>query len=155
MSGARWNYSNSGYILLGYVVERVSGKSYARFLQENIFDLLQMRDSGYDSNTPSLPEHASGYLSAHNPPVYLDMSEFYAAGALYSTVEDLYRWDQALATHQLVSQQTLDAMFTAYIPCPAGGCALASDVGYGYGWFLARESNPLRIYHLRPIAGFP
>ncbi len=154
MSGARWNYSNSGYILLGYVVERVSGKSYARFLQENIFDLLQMRDSGYDSNTPSLPEHASGYLSAHNPPVYLDMSEFYAAGALYSTVEDLYRWDQALATHQLVSQQTLDAMFTAYIPCPAGGCALASDVGYGYGWFLARESNRMLIYHLGHIDGF-
>ncbi len=152
--GARWSYSNSGYILLGYVIERVSGMSYASFLQQNIFDPLQMKDSGYDSNTPSLPEHASGYLSNHVSPVYLDMSEFYAAGALYSTVEDLYRWDQALAAHQLVSQPTLAAMFTAYVPCPAGGCALASDLGYGYGWFLARESNRTLIYHLGHIDGF-
>jgi len=152
--GARWSYSNSGYILLGYVVERVSGVSYARFLQANIFDPLQMRDSGYDSNTPTLPEHASGYLSAHNPPVYIDMSEVYAAGALYSTIEDLYRWDQALAAHRLVSPQTSDAMFTAYVTCPAGGCALASDLGYGYGWFLARESGRTLIYHLGHIDGF-
>jgi CubicO group peptidase (beta-lactamase class C family) len=152
--GARWKYSNSGYTLLGYVIERVSGTSYASFLQANIFDPLQMRDSGFDSNTPSLPEHASGYLSAHNPPVYLDMSEFYAAGALYSSVEDLYRWDQALATHRLVSRQTQDSMFTPYIPCPAGGCALGSDLGYGYGWFLAKESNHTLIYHLGRIDGF-
>jgi CubicO group peptidase (beta-lactamase class C family) len=152
--GTRWSYSNSGYILLGYVIERVSGMSYASFLDQNIFIPLQIRDSGYDENTPSLPEHASGYLRAHISPVYLDMSEFYAAGALYSTVEDLYRWDQALTTQRLVSQQTLDAMFTAYVPCPAGGCALASDLGYGYGWFLAKESNRTLIYHLGHIDGF-
>jgi CubicO group peptidase (beta-lactamase class C family) len=152
--GTRWSYSNSGYTLLGYIIEEVSGESYAQFLQENIFDPLQLRDTGYDSNTPALPQHATGYLSPHVEPVYLDMSEFYAAGALYSTVEDLERWDQALAMHRLVSQQSLDAMFAVAVPCPAGGCLLPSDLGYGYGWFIATESNQRLIYHLGHIDGF-
>ena len=152
--GTRWSYSNSGYTLLGYIIEKVSGETYARFLQENIFDPLQMHDTGYDTNNPQPPAHANGYLSPHVKPVYLDMSEFYAAGALYSTVEDLYRWDRALLTDQLVSQKTIDAMFTPYIPCPQGGCALSSDVGYGYGWFIADESNHRLIYHWGRIDGF-
>jgi CubicO group peptidase (beta-lactamase class C family) len=69
-------------------------------------------------------------------------------------VEDLYKWDQALLTHQLVSQQTMDAMFKVYIPCPDGGCALSSDEGYGYGWFIASESNHRLVYHWGRIDGF-
>jgi CubicO group peptidase (beta-lactamase class C family) len=152
--GTRWSYSNSGYILLGAVIERVSGQSYSAFLQGHIFAPLGMRDTSYDANTPSSPQHATGYLSAHHQPVYLDMSEFGPAGALASTVEDLYRWDRALARHQLVSQQTMDAMFTPAIPCPAGGCALPSDRGYGYGWFVAAEAGQTLIYHLGHIDGF-
>ncbi|HEY7417011.1 MAG TPA: serine hydrolase domain-containing protein [Ktedonobacteraceae bacterium] len=152
--GTRWSYSNSGYTLLGYIIEKVSGESYAQFLAEHIFGPLQMHDTGYDTNDPQPPAHATGYLSEHNKPVYLDMSEFYAAGALYSTVEDLYKWDQALLTHQLVSQQTMDAMFKVYIPCPDGGCALSSDEGYGYGWFIASESNHRLVYHWGRIDGF-
>lgn len=152
--GARWSYSNSGYVLLGAVVERVSGQSYSAFLQDQIFTPLDMRDTSYDANSPPSPQHATGYLQAHEQPVYLDMSEFGPAGALASTVEDLYRWDRALARHQLVSQQTLDAMFTPAIPCPAGGCLLASDRGYGYGWFIAAESGQTLIYHVGRIDGF-
>ena len=152
--GARWSYSNSGYILLGAVIERVSGQSYSAFLQEDIFALLGMRDTSYDANSPPSPQHATGYLSAHHQPVYLDMSEFGPAGALASTVEDLYRWDRALIAHRLVSQQAMDAMFTPAIPCPAGGCALASDRGYGYGWFIAAVSGQTLIYHLGHIDGF-
>jgi CubicO group peptidase (beta-lactamase class C family) len=91
--GTRWSYSNSGYTLLGYVIERVSGESYAQFLQDNIFGPLGMTNTSSDSNTPQPPAHATGYLSAGVQPVYLDMSEFYAAGALASTVEDMLRWD--------------------------------------------------------------
>ena len=152
--GARWSYSNSGYILLGAVIERVSGQSYSAFLQDHIFTPLGMRDTSYDANTPPSPQHATGYLSAHHQPVYLDMSEFGPAGALASTVEDLYRWDRALIAHRLVSQQTMDAMFTPAIPCPAGGCALPSDRGYGYGWFIAAEAGQTLIYHLGRIDGF-
>lgn len=152
--GTRWSYSNSGYTLLGYIIERVSGESYQQFLQAAIFGPLGMKDTGYDSNDPQPPAHATGYLSPGVKPVYLDMSEFYAAGALYSTVEDLYRWDEALLTHQLVSQQALEAMFTPSVPCPVGGCALSSDVGYGYGWFVAQESGHRLIYHWGRIDGF-
>ena len=152
--GDHWSYSNSGYTLLGYIIERVSGETYAQFLQENIFDPLQLRDTGYDTNNPPLPQHATGYISPHVEPVYIDMSELYAAGALYSTVEDLERWDQALAMGRLVSQQSLDAMFAVSIPCPAGGCGLSTDLGYGYGWFIAKESNQQLIYHLGHIDGF-
>lgn len=152
--GARWSYSNSGYILLGAVIERVSGQSYSAFLQDHIFTPLGMRGASYDANTPPSPQHATGYLSAHHQPVYLDMSEFGPAGALASTVEDLYRWDRALIAHRLVSQQTMAAMFTPAIPCPAGGCALPSDRGYGYGWFIAAEAGQTLIYHLGRIDGF-
>jgi CubicO group peptidase (beta-lactamase class C family) len=152
--GAHWGYSNSGYILLGAIVERVSGEPYAAFLQDSIFGPLGLKDSGYDINNPTLPEHATGYLSAHVKPVYLDMSEFYAAGALYSTVADLYTWDRALAAHRLISRQSTDAMFAVHIPCPANGCALASDLGYGYGWFVAKDAGRTLIYHLGHIDGF-
>ncbi len=152
--GTRWSYSNSGYMLLGYIVEQVSGESYAQFLQDTIFGPLGMKDTGFDTNNPKPPTHATGYLSPGVQPVYLDMSEFYAAGALYSTVEDLHRWDEALLTHQLVSPQTMQAMFTPSVPCPAGGCALSSDVGYGYGWFVANESGHRLIYHWGRIDGF-
>lgn len=152
--GSQWSYSNSGYVLLGYIIEKLSGKSYADFLSQNIFEPLHMNNTGYDSNTPSLPDHATGYLSEGVKPVFLDMSEFYAAGALYSTVTDLLLWDQALMTGQLVSHAALDSMFTVHIPCPTGGCALSTDLGYGYGWFIADQSGHRYNYHWGRIDGF-
>jgi CubicO group peptidase (beta-lactamase class C family) len=152
--GAMWKYSNSGYILLGDIITRVSLESYSDFLQQNIFTPLQMSSTGYDSNHPSLPEHATGYLSLEVKPVFLDMSEFDAAGALYSTVGDLFVWDEALAMDRLVPQQTLDAMVAPQVSCPAGGCALPSDVGYGYGWFIANQAGKRYIYHWGRIDGF-
>jgi CubicO group peptidase (beta-lactamase class C family) len=152
--GSRWSYDNSGYVLLGYIIERLSGMSYADFLQKMIFTPLGMHDSGYDSNTPSLPEHATGYLGPGNKPVYLDMSEFYAAGALYSTVGDLFIWDQAIKAGHLVSSAALQDMFTPHIPCPSGGCALPTDIGYGYGWFIADDDGHRINYHWGRIDGF-
>ena len=152
--GSQWSYSNSGYILLGYIIEQLSGESYADFLQHNIFDPLHMHNTGYDSNSPALPAHATGYLSPHDKPVFLDMSEFYAAGALYSTVGDMLVWDQALMHGKLVSQAALADMFRVHIPCPTGGCALSTDLGYGYGWFLADEYGYRYNYHWGRIDGF-
>jgi len=152
--GTRWSYSNSGYVLLGYIIERLSGMSYANFLQKMIFTPLGMQDSGYDSNSPSLPAHATGYLSPGVKPVFLDMSEFYSAGALYSTVEDLYKWDQIIKVGHLVSSADLQDMFTPHIPCPSGGCALSTDIGYGYGWFIANDDGHRLDYHWGRIDGF-
>src|SRR5262249_27642851 len=152
--GDHWKYSNSGYTLLGDVIEIVSGQPYADYLRDHVFAPLGMADSGFDSNTPSLPQHATGYLRAGVKPVFLDMSEFYAAGALYSTVEDLYRWDRALVAGQVVPASVVQQAFTPHVACPAGGCALGTDLGYGYGWFVADQGGHRYVYHWGRIDGF-
>jgi len=155
--GSRFRYSNSGYILLGYIIERVSGESYASFLQDNIFRPLKMYNTGYDVAYPTLPQHATGYYSDYSKPDPYDPSVLYSAGALYSTVEDLNTWNSALMMHTLISPQTSDAMFTPHVPCPPsgpGGCLLRSDLGYGYGLFIAAEPQGRLIYHVGHIDGF-
>lgn len=155
--GSVFRYSNSGYVLLGYIIERVSGESYATFLHENIFVPLKMNNTGYDTTYPALPQHATGYYADRSKPDPYDMSVLYAAGALYSTVEDLYLWDAALLAGKLVSRQALDAMFTLHMPCPKsglGGCLLSTDKGYGYGWFIGSEPQGKLIYHVGRIDGF-
>jgi CubicO group peptidase (beta-lactamase class C family) len=152
--GQRWKYSNSGYVLLGHVVSAVSSLSYAEFLRRSVFEPLQMQASGYDVNAPTLPGHATGYLSPGQKPVFLDMSEFDAAGALASTVEDLFRWDEALTAGRVLSRDALQDMVTPHVPCPTGGCALGSDVGYGYGWFVAEPGGERYVYHWGRIDGF-
>jgi len=123
--GEKFAYNNSGYFLLGAIIEQVSGKSYDAVLKEKIFTPLGMNDSGYDHNDKIIENRASGYQKKiHgfiNAP-YLDMSLPYAAGAIYSTVEDLNRWDQALFGEKLLSGKYKKLMFTNH------------KDGYAYGW---------------------
>jgi len=124
--GTQFHYDNSGYFLLGAVLEHVTGKHYEDLLKENILDPLGMSDSGYDHHDDILAKRASGYQQeldgqTVNAP-YLDMSLPYAAGSLYSTVEDLYKWDQALYTDKLVSDTLKQKLFTPNLN------------HYGYGW---------------------
>jgi CubicO group peptidase (beta-lactamase class C family) len=128
--GKNYAYSNSGYILLGYIIEKVTGKSYEQVLQENIFTPLKMNNTGYDHRRTLLKNRASGYEKSGWHYVnanFLDMSVPYAAGSMYSTVEDLYLWNQALYADQLLRQENKDLLFTKHIP--AGGNSY-----YGYGW---------------------
>lgn len=113
--GANMRYSNSGYALLGAIIEKVSGMTYAKFVEENIFMPLGMKDSGYDSSSAIIPVRAAGYGRSSNGPVnarYLDMTIPYAAGALYSTAEDLLRWEQALFGGKILSEASLKKMTT-------------------------------------------
>src|SRR5437667_3453674 len=119
--GSVFRYSNGGYQLLGYIIQQAAREPYATFLQQAIFNPLQMRNTGFDADYPSSEDHATGYRAWKNradpidgpiPPV---LSFLYAAGVMYSTVEDLYRWDHALYTHAPVSAQSLDEMFTPYV----------------------------------------
>ncbi|CAM4459684.1 serine hydrolase [Corallococcus exiguus] len=113
--GSRFAYSNSGYFLLGAIIERVTGKTYAQAVQERIFTPLGMKDSGYDVYATVLPKRASGHELTPDGYVhagYLDMSLPYAAGSLYSTVEDLYRWDRALYENKLLPEALKQKMFT-------------------------------------------
>ncbi len=147
-AGTQWSYSNSGYILLGYIIEQVSDQSYEMFLQQNIFEPLQMKDTGYDHNDGS---GAIGYTGIHDlwaEADFIDMTIPYAAGGLYSTVEDLYRWDQALYTGQLVPKDLLDSMFTPHAKMPDPG------LSYGYGWFVGEMNNHKAVSHGGSIEGF-
>src|SRR5262245_7493941 len=115
--GEKWNYSNSGYVLLGYLIERISGESYAQFLQKSIFTPLGMRDSGYDSNTAIIEHRASGYAAGPNGLVhagFIDMSIPFSAGALYSTTEDLLKWEQGLFGGKVISPESLQKMTTPF-----------------------------------------
>ena len=114
--GSAFRYSNSGYFLLGAIIEKITGKPYAQVLTENILLPLHMQDTGYDLPTTILAHRAAGYdrtPEGLSNTTYVDMSVPYAAGALYSTVGDLYKWDQALYTTQLVSEAGKARMFRA------------------------------------------
>ena len=114
--GEKFKYSNSGYVLLGYLIERVSGQSYADFVRENVFAPLGMNDSGYDSASPAITQRAAGYTPGPNgprPAAYIDMSGPFAAGGLYSTTEDLLRWEQALFGGKLLRPESFEKMTTA------------------------------------------
>jgi CubicO group peptidase (beta-lactamase class C family) len=124
--GTRMQYSNSGYVLLGYIIERVTGKSYEGFVTEKIFHPLGMHHSGYDHPAKILPNRAAGYSKRGTNIVNcvpFAMDTPHAAGGLYSTVGDLLLWDQALYSERLVPARALEAMFTE---CKNGYC---------YGWF--------------------
>ena len=115
--GEKMSYSNSGYLVLGSIIEKVSGQSYEAFVTENFFTPLGMTDSGYDSNTAIIKRRASGYSrspSGLTNATYIHMSVPHAAGALYSTTGDLLKWEQALFAGKVVSKASLDRMITPF-----------------------------------------
>ena len=130
--GENFNYSNSGYFLLGVIIEKLSGKTYEQMLQEKIFIPLDMKDSGYDNHAVILKNRATGYEKQGNNYVnsaYLDMTIPYAAGSMYSTVEDLFKWDQALYTTKILPQEYLNMYFEPQI-------SAWSNFNYAYGWMV-------------------
>ncbi len=132
--GKKFNYSNSGYFLLGVIIEKVSGKSYEQVLNENIFKPLNMINTGYDHHSEILKNRASGYEREGNSYInapYLDMSIPYAAGSLYSSVEDLFIWDQALYNNEILSKENTKLLFTEHFPAFGGY--------YGYGWSISKQ----------------
>ncbi|HEY2392223.1 MAG TPA: serine hydrolase domain-containing protein [Candidatus Angelobacter sp.] len=151
--GTKWAYSNTGYILLGMLIEKASGQTYADFLQSNIFGPLGMTNSGYDRTADILKERASGYELKDGHLVnadFIDMSVPYAAGGIYSTVEDMYRWNEALAHEgKLLSAGSLKQMFTLYPEAAYQG------QHYGYGVVISElKFGKLLYYHGGGVDGF-
>lgn len=144
--GTSWHYSNSGYVLLGYLVEKISGEPYSKFLQANIFTPVGMKDSGYDSNTNVIPRHAVGYAPAPGGLVvagYIDMSIPFSAGGLYSTTGDLLRWEQALYGGKVLTAASLRKMTTPF------------RENYALGLGVRKTANGDRIFsHSGGIEGF-
>ncbi len=145
--GTQYLYSNLGYQILGYVIQAVAATSYAQFIQKAILKPLQMNASGFSPNYQSIATNAVGYAAWQipAPPVpiaqTLEMSFLDADVGLYSTVEDLYRWDQALYTNTLLPQQALQTMFTPHITVCTGLCGVFTQESYGLGWYIGDESN--------------
>jgi CubicO group peptidase (beta-lactamase class C family) len=133
--GTRWRYSNSGYAILGLIIERATGHPLSDYLQTHIFNSLGLHATSYDVNHPPVATHAIGYTSPGRPAPYIDMSTAYAAGALASTVNDLNRWDQALITGdlRLLQPASLSAMFAPRIPINP---IYPNTGSYGDGWFI-------------------
>lgn len=144
--GSKWNYSNSGYEVLGYIIETVSGQTYEDYLKKHIFDPLELSDTGYDHTERILKHRAMGYEMPVDGKLrnaaFLDMSIPYSAGSLYSTVEDLYKWDRALYTEKVLSNQSKEQMFTPFLN------------NYAYGWFVTSLFGHKIITHNGGINGF-
>jgi CubicO group peptidase (beta-lactamase class C family) len=140
--GTTYSYENSDYVLLGRIIEHVTGQSYADFLHDAIFAPLNMHDSGVAAGLGNEPGYAIGYGSVGVPAPPLDASTLFSAGAVYSTVEDMYRWDQALSGDVLLPAALRSQMFTPFLR------------DYAFGWQIDRPGDRLRISHPGLIDGF-
>ena len=149
--GRSWAYSNSGYILLGAIIEKVSGKTYEEFVTEKIFKPLGMKGSTYGSTERIILRRIPGYQAGKdgfvNAP-YLSMTQPYAAGSLLSTVDDLAVWSDAVFAGKLVRKEWLDKAFTPY------RLSNGESTGYGYGWLVGDFAGHRSIEHGGGINGF-
>jgi len=143
--GSDREYSNAGYLLLGLVIEKVSGESYARFVTENLLEPAGMRDSGYDTQAAIMHRRASGYIYGpdgfENAP-YMDMGIPFAAGGLYSTTGDLLRWERALFGGKILSSTSLEQMTTPF------------KQNYGFGVVIRKLEGDTIIDHSGSLDGF-
>jgi D-alanyl-D-alanine carboxypeptidase len=143
--GSAWKYRNTEYYLLAYIIEKLSGESYAAYLAHHIFEPLKMTHSGFATMAAVVPQMAEGYSREGGSLVrreYFDRSMETGAGGIYTTSEDMLRWNKGLDSPGILSAHALELMFTAH---PPGN--------YGYGWFV--ESSPRKkIYHEGGDPGF-
>jgi CubicO group peptidase (beta-lactamase class C family) len=152
--GEEYRYNNSGYFLLGYIIEKVSGKPYAQFLKENFFGPLQMSNTGVHNTSLKLTNEAVGYErngESYKPGMNWDMSWAGGAGALYSTVEDMYKWNEAVFSGKVLTQESLKAAFT---PVVLNNGKTPPGTNYGYGWGIDEYRGRNAIQHSGGLHGF-
>ena len=149
--GTKWEYSNSGYFLLGYIIEKITGKPYSEYLEENIFKPVGMTNSLFANNKRIIKNRVGAYSLGDNgfensrP---LNMTHVYSAGAIQSTVEDFFKWHQAVHFYKLVKKENLDKAFTRY------KLTDGKEVDYGYGRRLGYVYESPSIWHGGGIEGF-
>ncbi len=150
--GTKWNYSNSGYYLLGYIVEKVSGKTYTQYVEENFFKPLGMTNSFSNNDMKIVKNRAGayyntdddGFINTHN----FNYNLATGGGSIQSTVEDLFKWHQALHTYKLVKKESLNKAFTKY------KLTDGKETQYGYGWELKDIQGSPTIEHGGLSPGF-
>jgi len=148
--GEKYLYNNSGYFILGYIIEKVSGLSYQKFIQERIFDKIGMNSSYYGSHTKLIKNRASGYQKrgAFSNAQYISLSLPFAAGSIMSTVDDMLKWQTAITNDVFVKESTIDKAFTNYT------LNNGDKINYGYGWSLNEINDVPTIEHGGAIPGY-
>jgi CubicO group peptidase (beta-lactamase class C family) len=147
-TGTKFKYSNSNYLLLGYIIEKISNLKYEDYIEKNILKPLNMDKTGFLSRQNIIKYKAIGYerinakANEYKAAYEEEPSLPYAAGEIYSTTEDLYRWESALYKGRLIKKELLNEMLT---PCQGS---------YGYGWFLQNTSRDKIAYHGGNIPGY-
>ncbi len=148
--GEQFSYNNSGYVVLGYIIELVSGNTYEDFIETNIFEKLGMNNSRYASDREIVKNRAYGY---HNRGMFtnkmqVSLSIPYASGSLMSNVDDMLKWQKAINDNLLINEQTLEKVFTNYI------LNNGESINYGYGWHLKNIEGVQTREHGGSIFGF-
>lgn len=143
--GSKFSYSNSGYVLLAKIIEEVTGKTYEENMQERIFDKVGMKNTYLDRPEKIIKNRASGYDKLgvkYRNTAYFNVKNAFGAGDIVSTVEDLYKWDQALYSNLLLTDESKKEMFTPYLS------------NYGYGWSITKVDSITIYSHGGGINGF-
>jgi CubicO group peptidase (beta-lactamase class C family) len=163
---AQWYYSNSGYVVLGLIVAKVSGQPFREFLDKRIFAPLKMHNTvAYQQGKNQITNRAYGHTKEGNTWQQTDQSPTSATlgdGGIYSSLEDLAKWDVALRTNQLLSQEEMQPALTPFVFAdgkqpvwPANSDRSAgSPALYGFGWFLDPYRNHPRTWHYGETQGF-
>ncbi len=152
--GTKWSYNNSGYFILGHLIGKLSGKSYAEYLQAEFFSPLEMHDTGVHTPQPILRHEATGYSltsSGFEKALDWDMSRAGGAGAIYSTTGDLTRWTRAYFSGQVISPESLKL---ATAPLTIETAEEPIETQYGLGWFVDQHRGLDRISHGGGLQGF-
>ncbi|HEY7161554.1 MAG TPA: serine hydrolase domain-containing protein [Acidobacteriota bacterium] len=151
--GSDFRYSNTGYALLSLIVESVSGNTYAAFLKRNIFSPLQMTNTlAYEAGISKVENRAYGYALENNKFVPSDQSLTSAVlgdGGIYTSVNDLFKWDQALYTDKILSQKILREAYTVASPKTD-----IDNAGYGFGWYITKHRDTDLFFHRGNTCGF-
>jgi CubicO group peptidase (beta-lactamase class C family) len=151
--GSDFRYSNTGYALLSLIVESVSGNPYAEFLKRNIFSPLQMTNTiAYEAGISKVQNRAYGYALENNQFVPSDQSLTSAVlgdGGIYTSVNDLFKWDQALYTDKILSQKMLKEAYTVASPTTD-----IANSGYGFGWYITKHLDTSLFFHRGHTCGF-
>lgn len=151
--GAQFAYGNSGYVLLAALIEKVSGQTYVSYLQNNIFNPLNMKNSGCHQSSPTIKNTVSGYRfidgKLTNAPV-IDMSTVAGAADIHATVDDLYQWDRAAFSNKTFESSLIAQMITPHV----NATNFFDNPMYGYGLFVASILGYQCFGHFGRVSGF-